>query len=276
MDHRGLQRALFRMQHDPGFAQRLRAGDPEAAASTRLGAHELAWLRAADPVALGADRDGRRAQQLLRNVASELRLATALGPAGDGTRAWLAGFPRSPHFHRAVSEGTPLPLALADWAEERAAGAPCAGFRALVALEAAMARARRSAGPRPHVPRGAVQRAPGARLVTLPSGTHALAAALARVLDAGGAIGPGAVALDERAHETLLLAADPGADARFGRLPPLRVEPLAPLVADLLRRADRPLDGAARAAFAAAHELALDEVEAVVADYVAEGVLLEA
>ncbi|HSJ98614.1 MAG TPA: hypothetical protein VLC53_16180, partial [Myxococcota bacterium] len=144
MDHRRLQRALFRMQHDPTFAGRVRAGDPEASASTGLGSAELAWLRAADPIALAADREGRRAAQLLRNAASEFRLSLALGPAGDGDQAWLAGFPRSSHFHRAVSAGTPLPLALATWAEQLAAGAPCAAFRALLALEAAMARARRA------------------------------------------------------------------------------------------------------------------------------------
>lgn len=274
MDHRRLQRALFRMQHDPAFAERLRAGEREAAASTGLGGPELAWLRAADPIALSADREGRRAAQLLRNAASELHLAAALGPAGDGDPSWLADFPRSPHFHRAVSEGTPLPLALAAWAEERASGAPDAAFRALVALEAAMARARRAPVALVAVPEGAVLRAPTARLVELPAGTHAAAAALTRALAAGAARPPPAVAVAAGARETLLLAADPGADVRFGRLRPLRVEPLSPLVAELLRRARRPLDRAARAAFAADHELEPGDVEAVVEEYAAEGVLL--
>jgi hypothetical protein len=277
MDHRRLQRTLFRMQHDPAFAAALRAGAPDAAASTGLGADDLGRLRAADPVALAADREGRRAAQLLRNVSSEFRLAAALGPAGDGDAGWVGGFPRSREFHCAVSEGKALPLAFADWAEALAARAPCAVFRALVALEAALARARRAGAPTAEraggapLPPGAVVRVAGARLVALPAGTHASAAALAPALDAGAPLP--VLAVDEGARETLLVALDPGADARFGRLPALRVEPLPPRVADLLRRAERPLDRAGRAAFAAAHELDADEVEAVVAEYVAEGVL---
>jgi hypothetical protein len=272
MDHRRLQRALFRMQHDPGFAARLRAGDREAAASTGLGEAELAWLRGADPVALSADREGRRAAQLLRNVGSELRLATALGPAGDGDPAWLAGFPRSGRFHRAVSDGTPLPLALADWAEERAAGAPSPTFRAFVSLEAALLRARRDVALPATVPEGAVLRAPSARLLVLPAGTHAAATAFASALAAG--MGRLPLAVEASGSETVLFAADARADARFGRLRPVRVEPLEPLVAELLRRAAWPLDRAARAAFAAEHELEPGEVEAVVDEYRADGVLV--
>jgi hypothetical protein len=269
MDHRRLQRALFRMQHDPAFAERVRAGDAAAAASTGLGERELAWLRDADPIAMAADREGRRSAQLLRNVASELRLASTVGPAADGDRAWLAGFPRSPGFHRAVSEGAALPLACAAWAEALAAHAPSALFRALVTLEAAMMRARRQARPPPAaVPAGAVLRVPGARLVELPAGTHAAAVALEQGAE------PAGLAVDEARREVLLIAADAAADARFGRLRPLRVEPLPALVAELLRCAERPLDRAARAAFAALHELVPEQVEAVVAEYVADGVLL--
>lgn len=276
MNHRGLQRALFRMQHDARFAARLRAGDAAAAASTGLGPHELAWLRAADPAAIAADREGRRAAQLLRNVASELALASAVGPRGDGDRGWLAGFPRSDAFHRAVSEGASLPLALANWATERAAGAPSATFRALLALEVALVHARRAVHePAPPLAEGAIRRAPGARLLVVPAGTYAVACTLqeAREAKAAGAA-PGVPPVDEAARETLLLVAEDGPPPRFGRLRAVRVEPLAPLVAKLLQQAARPLAPSARAAFAARHELDAAEVEAVVDEYVNERVLL--
>ncbi|HEY8493057.1 MAG TPA: hypothetical protein VIN04_04140, partial [Myxococcota bacterium] len=85
---------------------------------------------------------------------------------------------------------------------------------------------------------------------------------------------PAVPSVDEAARETLLLFAEDGPPPRFGRLRAVRVEPLAPLVAELLRRAARPLAPSARAAFAARHELDAAEVEAVVDEYVAERVLL--
>jgi hypothetical protein len=261
------------MQHDPAFAARVRDGDETAAASTALGARELALLRAADPVALSADREGRRANQLLRNVSSEFRLARAIGPDGSGSGSWLAGYPASADFHDAVSAGTPFVLGFALFAEQIAATAPSRLFRALVSLEAAMARARRAAPAQPSVPPDAVMRAAGVSLVDVPANTHTAAAILTAALDAGAPLPRVAPAVDPREMETLLLVADLGVDARFGRLRPLRVEPLTPLVAAFLRDAADPVDGPARAAFAVAHGLAPDDVEAVVRDYVADGVL---
>jgi hypothetical protein len=146
-------------------------------------------------------------------------------------------------------------------------------FRALVALDAAMARARRAAPAQLSVAPGAVIRAGGVTLVDVPANTHAAAAALTAALDAGAPLPRIAPVVDPSEPETLLLVADLVADARFGRLRPLRVEPLTPLVAAFLRSAADPIDGPARAAFAAAHGLAPDDVEAVVRDYVADGVL---
>jgi hypothetical protein len=266
-DHRGLQRALFRMQHDPGFAGRVRAGDAAASASTGLGVAELDWLRAADPAALAADRDGRRTRQLLRNVSSELRLAAALGPAGDGDAGWIGAFPRSGSFHDAVAAGDPLPLAFAAFAEREAESASSALFRALVALEAFLVRVRRAAIAPAEAPApGAVVRAPSAHLLVLPAGTHAVAAALTA--------GAGAGALRGAATETVLVAVDVSRASRFGRLRALRVEPLSDLVAAFLARAAKPFDRAARAAFAADHGVEPGDVETVADEYVEEGVLL--
>jgi len=267
LDHRSLQRSLFRMQHDPGFAARLRSGDAEAVASTRLGARELGWLRSADPDAVAADRGGRRAAQLLRNVASEFRLCARVGPRGDAAGAWVEAFPRSPLFHRAVSRDESLPLAFAAWAEALAKDAPSELFRALVALEVEMARARRELRPVASPGPGEVVLSAAAHLLELPAGTHAAAAALA-----GGAA-LGAAQVDSAAREVVLIAADLRDDARFGRLRSVRVEPLAPRVAALLRLARAPQGAAARRAFAQHHEVDAAELEAVVDDYVAEGVL---
>jgi uncharacterized protein (UPF0276 family) len=267
-DHRGLQRALFRMQHDPDFAARLRAGDGEALASTRLGARELGWLRGADPDAVAADREGKRAAQLLRNVGSEFPLATRVAPRGDGDPRWIGAFTRSADFHCAVSESASLPLAFAAWLEARAREAPSPLFRALASLEIAMARARRGpAGPGRVPARGEIVLAATALVFSAPAGTHRAAAALAR----GAA--PAALAVDEAEREAILIAADASADARFGRLRPISVEPLAPLVAAFLERARVPQGGAARARFAAEHGVALADLESVVDGYVADGVL---
>lgn len=280
MDHRGLQRALFRMQHDPSFAARVQAGDAEALASTKLDAAPLAWLRAADPLALAADREGRRAEQLLRNLASELRLSVAVGPAGDGDRAWLAEFPATPEFHRAVSAGARLPLAFAAWAAGRRSRAACAAFRAFVALEAALVRARRPL-ERPlrasktlrEPPSGAVVRSPAAWVLALPSGTHAAAAALTQALDAGAAA-PFALPPIGDGFESVLVAGDLHADVRFGRLRPLRVERLEGLVGLFLDHALHPVDRAKRERFARRYRIEIDAVDAIVEEFVAEGVLL--
>lgn len=274
MDHRRLQRALFRIQHDPAFAARLRAGEEQAIASAALGDRELAMLRAADPVAVAADREGRRAAQLLRNVSSEFRLSLSLGPAGDAGAAWIEGFPSSPFFHEAVAADAPLPLAFAAFAEQVAAGAPSASFGAVVALEAAMARVRRTAAPTPAVASGEVVRVGASALADLPRGTHAVAAMLTRAAASQEMTPSADLVVTVRERETLLLAADSTAEARFGGLRPLRVEPLSPLVAGFLREAARPLALAARSAYAAAHGVGAHEVEAVVAEYVAEGILV--
>jgi uncharacterized protein (UPF0276 family) len=264
---RRIQRTLVRMQHDPGFAARLRARDGAALDSTGLAPEDAALLCAADAVAVAADRDDARAAQLLRNVASEFRASAAVGPHGDGSADWTLGFPRSGFFHEAIASDASLPLAFARYAESCAEAAPSALFRALVALDAAMARARRD-GAIESTPIGdAVRLAAGAALVALPAGTHAAAAALA------GDPADRALRVDAEAREHVLVARV-GPPARFGRLPELRVEPLAAAVAALLAAARTPLDAAGLARFAAEHELEVAELDAVVDEFVADGVLV--
>ena len=263
---RKLQRTLVRMQHDPGFAARLRAGDASALASTALDAGEAAALCALDPVAIAADREGRRGAQLLHNLSSELRASAAVGPDGDGSPRWIEAFPRSVFFHDAIAADTPLPLAFACFTEQCAAGAASPLFRALAALDVAMVRARREPVPTPQCPPGAVRLAGGARVVALPGGTHAASTAIAageRRIDA--------LRVDPERSERVLLVRD-GAPY-FGRLPELRVELLAPAVAAFLEAARRPLDAAAIARFAAAQDFEPEELAAGIEELVGEGVL---
>ena len=244
MNHRAVQRALFRMQLDPGFAARLRAGEIDA----HLGAAELALLRAADPGALSADRDLRRLGQFLRNVSEEFARACAAGVPAEG-------FTSSPEFHDAVARDASLPLAFGRYAERCSADGSRAQ-RALVALERALARARRelraSGGPGP----GELALAPWAWLVALPAGTLDLAAGVRESLDPAG---------DE---SVLVLAAR---EAAPFRLREVQAEALSLDLARLLEAAQKPR---ALAELARVCGEAESDVAAIASELVAEGVLV--
>jgi hypothetical protein len=268
VNHRGLQRSLYRMQLDPGFAARLCARDAEAEASTGLGQAELAWLRAVDPAAISADRDGRRRAQLLRNVAGEFALSCAVAPTAD----WLDAFPASPQFHRAIAGDTSLALAFGDYARERAAGAS-ESFASLVALECALARARRATRALPPLPAGTLALAPVAWLVELRDGVFAWATALRAALDRGKPAPRATLRGGER--EIVLVAADP-APVATGRVRGVRAERLEPLVADFLAACEAGLPERERSAFASRRDVDPADVESVAREFLAEGVLVRA
>ncbi len=278
MDHRRLQRTLFRMQHDPSFAERLRAGDTAAVASTARRPAELACLQAVEPAALSADRAGRRRAQLLRNVASEFSLALAVGPDGDGDAGWAEAFPSTLHFHEAIARDERLPLAFARHAEETAARSSHAPFRSLVSLEIALARARRqpvAVPPLPALRSDESMLAPCAALLSLPAGSFDCASRVREALDAGATVLPlPATLVREDEQEMLLLVTTQSKRAQS--LPAILVEPLAPIVAEFLTRARVPLSRASRARFATDQGVDEEDVEAVAAEYLAEGVLRSA
>ncbi|MEX2207923.1 MAG: hypothetical protein WEF50_16985 [Myxococcota bacterium] len=257
MDHRRVQRALFRMQLDPEFARRLRAGDAEA--SRGLGAEELRLLRGADPSAVSADRDGRRRAQFLSNVSSELPLSIAVGFD-------VAGFTESNEFHDAVQTDASLPLALARYAH-RCSGEEPRPLRALLELEGALARARREprlgVAPRP----GEVVLAAWVFLETLPSGTLALAERVRAAIDADTELP--ALVLGSEGEETLLVRCSP--ETSPFRLRAIEVERTSPALAGLLRAACEP---ASRAALAAALSCARSEIDPIVDELVDARVLL--
>jgi hypothetical protein len=252
------------MQLDPDFASRLRAGERKAVASTGLAEGELALLRSASPAALRADREGRRRAQLLRNATGEFALSATAEPPG-----FERGFPSSPEFHRAIAGDQSLPLAFAAYGlREARRGRPA--WRALLMLEAGMARARRSTRTAVSPPRGGFALAPTARLLSLPCGTFAHAERVRGALDRGSRP-PRAPALGP-AHERVLVIAGetPGP---YG-LRPVHVEPLEPQVADFLARTEPGVDSPGLLAFARAHALDPSAVEAVAHEYAKEGVLI--
>ncbi|MGH9889670.1 MAG: hypothetical protein ACREBE_29340, partial [bacterium] len=238
MDHRRVQRTLFRMQLDPGLAQRVRAGN---VADLPPAEHRL--LRSVDPAALAADRDGRRRAQFLANVSSEFVLSLAAGLDAEG-------FTASPEFHDAVSRDRSLPLAFGRYARRCSQGA----LHAMVVLEAALCSARRQLEDRPSPAPGEVVLAAWVSLVQVPDGTLELAVRLRAALDAASTLPR--VVLDDLPAETLLVRAAPSA-APF-RLREVEVEHVSPALAALLRAACAPRTRPALAHLAATAPVDLD------------------
>ncbi len=254
LNHRALQRALFRMQLDAGFAGRLRAGETGALRSTQLGPAELELLRAAEPAAVAADRDGARRAQFLRNVGSEFQLGIALLGADA-----LESFPRSLDFHRAVARDDRLPLALGRHLARRARGAGVE-VEAIVTLERCMARARRHPRQAPDPPAGSVVLADGCEVLELPAGTLDLAARLREALDRGHAL-PARSALGPDGERLLIRAGVATAGASE-----VEVERLSPALGRFLCAARRPLSRAARAALAIELDASPAEIEALASE----------
>ena len=239
MNHRAVQRALFRMQLDPGFAARLRAGG----AAPGLGAAELALLRGADAAGLSADRDRRRRGQFLRNVSGEFARSCAAGVSAEA-------FTSSPEFHAAVAGDASLPLAFGSYAA-RCSASGSRAQRALVALERALARARRELRAEVAPGPGELMLAPRAWLVTLPAGTLELAAGARAALAPAG-------------EETVLVL---GARERAPfRLREVEAELVSPDLARLLESLERPRSRC---------ELRADG-NGIVDELLADGVLVEA
>ncbi|MFO0984789.1 MAG: hypothetical protein U1E76_24195 [Planctomycetota bacterium] len=209
--HRQLQRALFRMQLDPGFAAALRRGEPAAVASSGLAAAELELIAAADPAGISADHQGQRRLQVLGNIAKEFVLSVCLGPDGNGGDQFLQGFTSSPWFHAAIAHDTSLPLAFADYASSLAASAGEPVFSELVLLEAAMARARRDRTPARELPPDTVTLSSSVRLVVVRTGAFACAADLRAALDRGAPAPPvpNAIGRAPRSETVLVAGASP-------------------------------------------------------------------
>ena len=279
-----LQRVLFRMQCDPAFAARTLADGAAGLAALGLDPRTQAMLLAADPARIVADPGDKRRLQVLSNVSAEFEIAARLLAEGRAGRSAPAAFFASPEFHAAVRDDGLLPFAFGAYVRRVALLAGDRAAHAAAELEGALAEARR--GPRvatvareaaaPIAASSAIEGprlSPRARLVVVPAGaTDALAAAKDAIL--GGERGDlrryFAATAEADASECALVVGD--ARSSPHRPAAVRIERLEPLVHALLEAAhDRPLDVAA---FAAAHELSAEDVDAFAADLVAEGVLV--
>lgn len=265
-----MQRTLFRMQLDAAFARALRSGDSRAVASTGLAPDDLALLTAAEPAGVSADPGGQRRTQVLGNVAAEFLLSTWVAVQGGADPDFVEAFAAASELHACVAEDGRIPLAFARHAEQRASRAGNALLTALVALEAAMARARREHRGCPAVRRGEVVLSERVRVVTVPAGTVEAASGLRAALDAGRVPTPPDPP-DPLARESVLLLA---ADTPPYRVAEVAVEVLGELAAAVLRLAERPVGPPERARFCERHELEADELDGFLGTLVEEGVLV--
>lgn len=283
MNIRAVQRTLFRMQLDPDFAAAVLGGD--AAAAGHLDADERALLRSADPAGVLADFGGKRRAQVVGNASSEYVLSLVEVDRRGIAIDVLAEFPRSAPFHVAIAAERSLPLAFGEWLRGRVAAHPGV-LGALVTLEFAMASARRASRAARRAEKGEIALAADARLLDLPDGAFDHAQAMRAAVDGGAAPPRPARALEMAAaawmagearaldtgSETVLLVA-PAAMERHG-LRSVAAERLAPAVATLLRAIESPLDAEAVAALVTASVWDATDVDACVADLVAEGVVV--
>ncbi len=263
-DHRRIQRTLFRMQMDPGFAAAVFAGEPEALATTELSSADAELLRGADAAGVGADLGDKRKNQLLGNVASEFVLSVATAPDG-----FLEAFLRSPEFHGAIANGGRLPHAFGDYAQRVAGDAGDRARSALATLELFLVDARRAERPEPALAANELALGPRAALVRLPAGTFELASLLRSALDAGDPLPrTGELGSDE---ETVLVVAEPRPSPH--RLAEVRPERLEPAVAALLERAGRAFPRPDQEVFAGEMGASLEEFDEFVESLVSEGIL---
>ncbi len=275
IDHRRLQRALFRMQADPAFAADVLAGSRDAVESTDLDAQDLALLTSVDPAALSADPGGKRRAQVLGNVASEFVLSLAAAASSTHESGLLDRFLTSAEFHAAVRADGPFPFAFASYARARLAELDDRPALAVLALEEHLARLRRDARS-PAAPialhPGFIVLAPTSRIVSLPRGTLDRCDALQAALESRSPLpepeGLGA------GEESALLSPVPNAERRSPHaLVEVRAERLEPPADELLRLAERPLAPVERARYARHHQVEPEELEEFLAGFVAEGVL---
>ena len=281
-DHRRIQRTLFRMHADAGFAYAIRAGDRVAVDSTGLSERDVELLAAADPAGVAADPGGRRRTQVFGNAASEFTLTLAAAALRNDGPTLFDGFLSSDEFHAAIASEGRLPLAFADFAARRTAEFDAPEVAAILRLESAMTRLRRDAlespaaevrtpsGSRDHADR-AIRLSPFARTLELPVGTLDWAAELRAALDRGSdAQAPAGTLLSST--ETVLLHAQ-RSDNAF-RLPEITAELVRAPADEFLRRATAPVTRNQRAAFAERHDATADEFERYLDGLVDDGVLV--
>jgi hypothetical protein len=264
IDHRKVQRVLFLMQLSPACARRVFQGEE----TFGLKADEAALLLSLDPVAVAANRQGKRTDQLLGNTTSEYHLTVAL--ATQRREPFLDGFLDHGLFRASILENTSLALAFGSYAASFAEEHNDSGLLEIVRLELAMVRARRAPRAVEAPVAGELSLAPEANVVELADGTVARASAIRSALDAGHELFKNEDRSSDAREEALLVVRH---RPRHG-LPDVDVERLEPLVGALLNAAREGLDDAGRAAFSEERGLQRSDLDAFVDELVSEGVLL--
>jgi len=263
IDHRLLQRTLFRMQLDSAFATRVFEREPEALASTGLAEADLTWILAADPIAISADPGGRRLSQLIGNVVAEYVASVSLMVERLGFADIASAFASSPEFHAAIRFDDSLPVGFGAYAARRLEPSGEGTIESVLTLERALVDARR--GPREVAKpaAGQVVLAGCARLIELRAGTFELLGQLATDSSCDRVLEP--------ESEHLLLKTGP--PAHVGALYRVDVEVLSESVRAVLRAAEQPLDGAGREALARSRGVEPEELSDFLRSLREEGLL---
>ena len=300
VDHRRLQRTLFLMQLDRGFAERVHAGDEVTCASLGLDTESLSWLREQELAAISADPSGKRRMQIVGNIAGEYTLSLTAQTVCTATSDWLEEFFHSPALHGAVLREDRLPLAFGAYALEDALSCGSPALAAVIEVEHALAELRRVAvggryGTLPASPTrphggdrsGTVEAVKNpsrseddpvwlsnrARLLEVAAGTHAWCEALQACVEDGSNTPPSAPAgFPGTERETVLLFAHRVASPH--RPAEVRTELLAPLVDETLRRTRDGFTRTGRAAFARRNGAEPEELEDFLRGFLEEGVLV--
>ena len=254
IDHRQLQRTLFRAQMDPAFAAEILASE----------APEWELLRQASQAGMTADPRGTRRLQVLGNATLEFRLALA---SADDPRRRLEEFASSPEFHAAIEQDRPLPLAAGAYLVRVLADQPWP--HALAQLELGLAAVRRAPlGPTPPV--GHWQRAHRACIVHLPIGTLTRATEVQAALNAGQPCPPSPLP-SSAGSESLLLHA-PAPPHRW-KLADAIPEEVNEAVAALFELAQNPVSDAELERFAQGYGASASYLSPLMQDYAQDGAL---
>lgn len=171
MSIRAIHAAVVRMMSDPSFRDAVYR-DP-GAALPELPEEVRPWLAAPDPRAF--DVDPHRNARLLSALLGEFQVS-ALALAALGWRApRLHAFFGSDAFHGAISSWSSLFFAFPEWllGAIDGGGKATRGARAMVRLEAALAKVRRPDQTRPPAGPRAIAVGPGVAPLLLPAGSLA-------------------------------------------------------------------------------------------------------
>jgi len=251
------------MQIDSDFAGRVFEREPAALASTGLSDEDLAWIQAADPIAISADPGGRRLSQLLGNVVAEYVASVALFVERLELTDIVSAFASSPEFHSAIRFDHSLPVIFGAYAARRLEATPDATIDSILRLERVLVGARRGARAVP---------TPGEREVVL-AGRARLVDLLAGSFDTLGQLAAGASGARELGPEAEQLLITTGPAPNPGALHSIDVEVLSASVGEVLRAAEVPLGPAGRKALAANRGVGADELAEFLRSLLGEGLL---